>query len=70
MGRLTETLYRSWLAQNGAGKPSRHPTGGMGVVTPMEAQSRPSKPSSRVLAPTPAPVVAARPAKRYPFINE
>ena len=65
MGRLTETLYQAWLAQNGAVKPSRHPTGGMGVVTPMQAQSQPSKPSSRVQPPAPAPVLAARPAKRY-----
>ncbi len=70
MGRLTETLYRSWLAQNGAGKPSRHPSGGMGGMTPMKAQGSPSKPSSRVDSPTPAPVLAARPAQRSSFISE
>jgi len=70
MGRLTETLYRSWLAQNGAVDRSKHPTGGMGVMTPMKATQSPSKPSSRVLAPTPAPVLATRPAQRSFNISE
>jgi len=70
MGRLTQTLYRSWLAQNGAVDRSKHPTGGMGGMTPMKAHSGPSKPSSRGDCPTPAPVLAARPAQRSLNISE
>jgi hypothetical protein len=66
---LTQRIYRAWLAQNGAVKPRTSPVGGMGVVTPMQAQQGPASPSSRVQPPPPAPVVAARPAKRYSFIS-
>ncbi len=70
MGRLTQTLYLAWLAQNGASKPSRSTRGGMGVVTPMEAQNSPSKPCGRVDSPTPARDLAARPAKLSSNIRE
>lgn len=65
MGRLTRQLYAAWLAQNGAVDRSKPPTGGMGGMTPMQAQSSPAQPSSRVQPPAPAQVPAARPAKRY-----
>lgn len=71
MGRLTDQLYAAWLTQNGAGNRSKPPTGGMGVMmTPMQATRSPAKPASRVQTPAPAPVLAARPAKRYSYISE
>ena len=70
MDRLTDRLYRRWLAQNGAVEPSRHRTGGMGGVPPMQARTNPSKPSSRVQPPAPAPVVAARPIKPLPYASK
>lgn len=70
MGGLTDRLYWRWLAQNGAVEPSRHPAGGMGGVPPMQARTNPCKPSSRVLPPAPAQVVAARPIKPLPYASK
>jgi len=35
MSRFTDSLYRRWMAQNGAIGPRRRPAGGMGGVPPM-----------------------------------
>lgn len=70
MGRLTQRLYRAWIAQNGGQSPAKPPAGGMGGVPPMKAQHSPAKPSSRVTPCPPAREAAARPAKRYSYISE
>lgn len=46
MSRITDSLYRHWMAQNGSAGPRRRPSGGMGGVPPMVTA-----------APAPAPVL-------------
>lgn len=70
MSRLTRRLYWQWLAQNGAVKAATSPVGGMGVVTPMEAQQGPAKPSERGHPALPDQDATSRPAKRYSFISQ
>lgn len=69
MGRLTQRLYRAWIAQNGGQKPAKPQVGGMGVVTPMKAQQGPASPSERGHPALPAKDGASRPDKRYSFIS-